>query len=257
MGNDGRSWTPVRNGRPRTESLGPHGTHPGRSPPYSLLRGQQVLHTCRHLPGHPEQGAEERRIDLQGTLVLGKVALAVRLYQHTPRLLRKIQSVLQALEDQIPRLRPVPAQTQSRQRQGMCRVVCDRPQAGPALRCRCAPAPPPAQPHRPPMEVSTPELRCADAQGTDSVPYRIRARSRRGRRRGRACPVPFPRLARLRDGRRRVAEGGCPPPAPADPDVPNSGIRLLEPWYRYAQRAHPRAAISGGSPLPAALPLRR
>ena len=54
-----------------------------------------------------------------------------------------------------------------------------------------------------------------------------------------------------------MAEGGCPPPAPADPDVPDSGIRLLEPWYRCTQSAHPRGAISCASPLPAALPLRR
>ena len=37
------------------------------------------------------------------------------------------------------------------------------------------------------------------------------------------------------DGTGRVAEGGFPPPAPTDPDVPDSGIRLLGPWHRYAE----------------------
>ena len=55
---------------------------------------------------------------------------------------------------------------------------------------------------------------------------------------------------------RRVAEGGCPPPAPTDPNVPNSGIRLLGPWHRCAC-AHPRAAVSDDSPLAAGLALRR
>ena len=32
-----------------------------------------------------------------------------------------------------------------------------------------------------------------------------------------------------------MAEGGFPPPAPTDPDVPDSGIRLLGPWHRYAE----------------------
>ena len=53
-----------------------------------------------------------------------------------------------------------------------------------------------------------------------------------------------------------MAEGGCPPPAPTDPNVPNSGIRLLEPWHRCAG-AHPRAAVSDDSPLAAGLALRR
>ena len=53
-----------------------------------------------------------------------------------------------------------------------------------------------------------------------------------------------------------MAEGGCPPPAPTDPNVPNSGIRLLEPWHRCAC-AHPRAAVSDDSPLAAGLALRR
>ena len=56
--------------------------------------------------------------------------------------------------------------------------------------------------------------------------------------------------------RGRVAEGGCPPPAPTDPDVPNSGIRLLGPWMCYAC-AHPRAAVSDGPPPAVALALRR
>ena len=53
-----------------------------------------------------------------------------------------------------------------------------------------------------------------------------------------------------------MAEGGCPPPAPTDPNVPNSGIRLLRPWNRCAG-AHPRAAVSDDSPLAAGLALRR
>ena len=34
--------------------------------------------------------------------------------------------------------------------------------------------------------------------------------------------------------RRRVAAGDCSPAAPTDPDVPNSGIRLLGLDMRYA-----------------------
>ena len=54
---------------------------------------------------------------------------------------------------------------------------------------------------------------------------------------GRDKPVPYGKRLSVDNGTGRVAEGSCPPPAPADPDVPNSDIRLLGPWYRYAARA--------------------
>ena len=38
---------------------------------------------------------------------------------------------------------------------------------------------------------------------------------------------------RADDTRGRVAEGGCPPPAPTDPDVRDSRIRLLVTRLRY------------------------
>ena len=36
--------------------------------------------------------------------------------------------------------------------------------------------------------------------------------------------------------RGRVVQGGCPPWAPTDPYVPNSGIRFLKQWVRFALR---------------------
>ena len=56
--------------------------------------------------------------------------------------------------------------------------------------------------------------------------------------------------------RGRVAGGGYPPPAPTDPDMRNSRIRLLGSWIRYAY-AHPRAAVSDDSPPAVGLALRR
>ena len=56
-------------------------------------------------------------------------------------------------------------------------------------------------------------------------------------------PSRFRGIANARRGRGRVAEGGRPPPAPTDPDVRDSRIRLLGLWCSRAIGASARFAV--------------
>ena len=89
-----------------------------------------------------------------------------------------------------------------------------------------------------------------------SVWGRPRPHSGSGRSPLRTGRSAHPDAAEPWEVRGRVAGGGYPPPAPTDPDMRNSRIRLLGSWIRYAY-AHPRAAVSDDSPPAVGLALRR
>lgn len=63
---------------------------------YRLLRSKHFLNPLCYLAGHTHQRIYELLIDIHVAFVLGQIALAMRLVEHAPLFVGKVNGVLQA-----------------------------------------------------------------------------------------------------------------------------------------------------------------